>query len=372
MRNFGDAVKYNVAYIDTADIKPYRMNAKKHPQEQIDQIAESIRQFGFRQNLVVDSNNVLVIGHGRWLAARKLGLERVPCMRVEDLSEEQLKALRLADNRVSETGWDEDILKMELDDIAGLDMADFGFGDLLEESEPEEKPTVRDSLTHNVFENQEVMQFPEDNFFGIPSIKPTQTCGSKLLRFCDFKDVKDHENYICHFYYDDFKFISAWREPEKYIDKLRKFKAVIAPDFSLYTDFPRALQILACYRRQWCAAYWQSLGIDVIPDVIWGDKKSYDYCFLGLPKHSVVAVSTVGVSNDLDWNGQGGDIFKDGYLEMMNRLEPTKVIFYGTMPSGLPGDIIRVPSFYEQRRKMLNEKRRIKDDIQRTARGTGR
>ena len=365
-------MNYKVEFIDTAAIKPYRLNAKKHPREQIDQIAESIRQFGFRQNLVVDSNNVLVIGHGRWLAARKLGLERVPCMRVEDLSEDQLKALRLADNRVSETGWDEDILKLELDDIADLDMADFGFEEFMKDPEPKEESEVRSSLQHNVFENQEVMQFPEENFFGIPSIKATQTCGSQLLRFCDFKDVKDHENYICHFYYDDFKFISAWREPNKYIKKLRKFKAVIAPDFSVYTDFPRALQILACYRRQWCAAYWQSLGIDVIPDVIWGDKKSYDYCFLGLPKNSVVAVSTVGVSNNLEWNGREGDVFRDGYLEMMNRLEPTKVIFYGVMPSGLPGDIIRVPSFYEQRRKMLNEKRRFKDDIQRTARGNGK
>lgn len=352
---------YDIIYLSPADIRPYRKNAKKHPSEQVDKIAESIKQFGFRQNLVVDENNVLVIGHGRWLAARKLGLERVPCMKVYDLSEEQLKALRLADNRVAESDWDKDILKIELDDIADFDMSDFGF-DSITNSEPE-KPELRSSLLHNVFENQEIMQFSEENFFGIPTIKPTQTYGDKLLRLCDFNDVKNHKDYICHFYYDDYKFMNVWRDPDNCVKRLRKFKAVIAPNFSLYTDFPRAIQILACYRRQWCAAYWQSLGIDVIPCAMWGDKKSYDYCFLGMPKNSVISVSTVGVSNDLEWNGKNGDMFRDGYNEMLKRLEPTKILFYGVMPSGLQGDIIRIPSFYEEKRARLNEMRKKKLEI---------
>lgn len=353
---------YKIEYVDINDLIPYEKNAKKHPVEQINRIAESIRQFGFRQNLVIDSNNVVVIGHGRLLAARQAGLQRVPCVRVEDLSDAQVKALRLADNRVAESEWDEDLLKLELDDIADIDMSDFGFDiELGEEDEVEaEDPGVRDSLQHNVFENQERMQFDVDNFYGIPSMQATQTHGSNLLRFCDFGEVEDLSGYIAHFYYDDFKFIQAWRDPDKYINTLRKFKAVISPDFSLYTDFPRALQILSCYRRQWCGAYWQSIGLDVIPDVVWGDEKSFDYCFLGIPQHSVVAVSSVGVSNDKDWNGSEGDRFRAGYNEMLKRLEPTKIIFYGTILDGLEGDIIRVPSFYEQRRKMLNERSRRK------------
>ena len=354
---------YNVEYVPVEDLVPYEKNAKKHPREQINRIAESIRQFGFRQNLVVDRNNVVVIGHGRLLAARQLGLQRVPCVRVEDLSDEQIKALRLADNRVAESDWDEDLLRIELDDLPDIDMSDFGFDLTVDEDElaaddDEDAEDVRDSLTHNVFENQERMQFDADNFYGIQSMQPTQTYGDKLLRFCDYGSVKDHSEYICHFYYDDFKFISAWRDPDKYISKLRKFKAVISPDFSLYTDFPRALQILSCYRRQWCGAYWQSLGLDVIPDVVWGDEESFAYCFEGIPKNSVVAVSSVGVSNDREWNGVEGERFRAGYNEMLKRLEPTKVIFYGTILDGLDGDIIRVPSFYEQRRKMLNEKKR--------------
>jgi len=359
---------YKVEYVNTDALIAYDKNAKKHPDVQVDRIVNSIRQFGFRQNLVIDKNNVVIIGHGRLLAARKMGLESVPCMRVEDLSDEQVKALRLADNRVAESDWDDGLLKLELDNIVDLDMSDFGFEIDTEPNEDDEndlddaesETDLRASLLHNVFENQERMQFDADNYYGIPSMEPTQVCGSQFLRLCDFNDVKNHENYIGHFYYDDFKFMSIWRDPDKYINRLRKFKAVISPDFSLYTDFPRALQILSCYRRQWCGAYWQSLGIDVIPDVVWGDEESFAYCFCGIPKNSVVAVSSVGVSNDKEWNGKEGERFRAGYNEMLKRLEPTKIMFYGTILDGLDGDIIRIPSFYEQKRQMLNERSKKK------------
>lgn len=191
------------------------------------------------------------------------------------------------------------------------------------------------SMQHFSFENQELMQFPTNSFYGIPEMEPTQTVGDKFLRFCDWKSVDDYENYIAHFFYDDYKFINAWRQPDRYVDRLKKFKAVISPDFSLYTDFPRALQILSCYRRQWLGAYWQYLGIDVIPDVIWGDKESYEYCFDGIPKHSTVAISTVGVRNDSEWNNKTGDLFKAGYDEMIRRLEPTSILLYGSLIDGL-------------------------------------
>lgn len=348
---------YIVQFINIDDLIPYEKNAKKHPEDQIDRIAKSIRDFGWQQNLVINKDNVVIIGHGRLLAAQKLGLKAVPCLRVENLSDEQIKALRLADNRVAESDWDLDLLNLELEDILDIDMSEFGF-DILddEEEDAEDFDDMRSSLQHNVFENQERMQFPSDGFYGIPNMDATQTWGTKLLRFCDYKDVADPSEYIAHFYYDDYKFIQAWKQPDKYLDKLRQFKAIVAPDFSLYTDFPRALQILACYRRQWCGAYWQSLGLDVIPDVIWGDEESYQYCFDGIPSHSVVAVSTVGVSNDAEWNDKAGDLFRAGYNEMLKRLEPTKIIFYGTMLDGLDGDIIRIPSFYEQKRQMLNER----------------
>ena len=117
-----------VVYLSPGDLKPYAKNAKKHPDDQVEHIANSIREFGFRQPIVVDENNVVVIGHGRLLAAQKLGLEQVPVVRADDLTEAQINALRLADNKTNESEWDLLTLDAELADLSlDFDMADFGF-----------------------------------------------------------------------------------------------------------------------------------------------------------------------------------------------------------------------------------------------------
>lgn len=116
-----------IEYIKTAELKPYEKNAKKHPADQIAHIANSIKEFGFRQPVVVDRDNVIVIGHGRVLAAKNLRLDEVPVVRADDLTDEQIKALRLADNKTNESEWDFDLLSGELDEIFELDMSDFGF-----------------------------------------------------------------------------------------------------------------------------------------------------------------------------------------------------------------------------------------------------
>lgn len=337
----------------TAMLKPYEKNAKNHPTEQVERIAKSIEEFGWQQPLVVDKNKVVVIGHGRLMAAKKLGLKEVPVVMADTLNEEQIRALRLADNKTAESSWDDGLLRLSLDEITDINMEDFGFNLNFDDDDDDDgldDVNFRDpSCQHNVFENQERMQFPTESFYGMPIMEPTQTVGDQMLRFMDWKEVSDPENYIAHFYYDDYKFISAWREPDKYIERLKKFKAVVSPDFSLYTDFPRALQILSCYRRQWCGAFWQSQGIDVIPDVVWGDEKSFEYCFDGIPKGGTVAVSTVGVKNDKQWNDKESDMFRAGYNEMLKKLEPTTILFYGSMIEGCEGNIIRIPSYYEQK-----------------------
>lgn len=127
-----------IKFMNVADIRPYDKNAKKHPADQVEHIANSIREFGFRQPLVVDKDNVLVIGHGRLLASKKLKLEVVPVVCADDLTDEQIKALRLADNKTNESDWDLDLLNMELDDITDIDMTDFGFDILDSPSDPVE------------------------------------------------------------------------------------------------------------------------------------------------------------------------------------------------------------------------------------------
>lgn len=112
----------NVVEMRLADIVPYAKNAKKHDEKQIKNVAESIRQYGFVQPIVVDADGVIVIGHCRALAAKKLGMDTVPCVCVDDLTPEQVKALRLVDNKTNESEWDMDLLGAEL---LGLDLNGF-------------------------------------------------------------------------------------------------------------------------------------------------------------------------------------------------------------------------------------------------------
>ena len=114
----------NVKNIPIGEIVPYSKNAKKHDKRQIDNVAESIRQYGFVQPVVIDRDGVIVIGHCRVLAAKKLGMETVPCVCVDDLTPEQVNALRLVDNKTNESDWDMDLLSMELPEI---DLSSFDF-----------------------------------------------------------------------------------------------------------------------------------------------------------------------------------------------------------------------------------------------------
>ena len=117
-----------IEYLPVDSLTPYERNAKRHPDDQVEHIANSIREFGFRQPLVVDADGVVVIGHGRLMAAKKLGLETVPVVRADDLSEAQIKALRLADNKTNESEWDFTALEEELEALEmDFEMTDFGF-----------------------------------------------------------------------------------------------------------------------------------------------------------------------------------------------------------------------------------------------------
>lgn len=106
------------------ELTPYRANAKRHDAAQVANVAESIRQYGFVQPVVVDRDGVIVIGHCRALAAEKLGMVEVPCVCVDDLTPEQVNALRLVDNKTNESPWDLDLLAAELPE---LDLSAFDF-----------------------------------------------------------------------------------------------------------------------------------------------------------------------------------------------------------------------------------------------------
>lgn len=133
------------------EIRPYEKNPRRND-EAVKYVAASIDIFGFKQPIVIDKDGIIVAGHTRYKAAKKLNLKAVPCIVADDLSDEQIKAYRLADNKVAEKAeWDYDLLPEELNGITDFDMIDFGFEELAEEDE-EPKPVQRDDLSGQVGE----------------------------------------------------------------------------------------------------------------------------------------------------------------------------------------------------------------------------
>ena len=135
----------NVIEKSIGDIKPYEKNPRKND-DAVKYVANSIRQFGFKVPIVVDKDGVIVAGHTRYRAAKELGYETVPVVVADDLTEAQVKAFRIADNKTADQAqWDMDLLGEEIAEllnVEGLDMTDFGFGDfeltmLTEDFEPE-------------------------------------------------------------------------------------------------------------------------------------------------------------------------------------------------------------------------------------------
>ena len=170
-----------VANRNLAELMPYAGNAKKHDSTQIANVAESIKQFGFVQPIVIDRDGVIVIGHCRALAAEKLGMKEVPCVCVDDLTPEQVNALRIVDNKSNESPWDFDILPDELADI-DLSGFDFDFGLDKKKNKEEIDGEVEFSEILGEENNYLVLQFKTDidwlnaqSIFGLETVKSYST-----------------------------------------------------------------------------------------------------------------------------------------------------------------------------------------------------
>lgn len=180
--------------------------------------------------------------------------------------------------------------------------------------------------------------------YNVPVIQPSDFCGTDFIGFHSAKAERSKSEKAVHFYLDDYRFERVWRYPEQYIDLLRQFSCVLSPDFSLFADYPTAIQIYNHYRKHWVAAYWQAQGINVIPTICWSGESSFDCCFDGEPVGATVAVSSVGTLN----NANTRAAFMAGYNEMMERLKPEKIIFYGNIPDECRGNIVRIRQFSDK------------------------
>jgi len=326
-------ISMEIESISIDQLKPYKNNPRLNDKA-VAGVKESISQFGFKIPIVIDKNNVIVCGHTRFKASQELGLKEIPCIRADDLTDEQIKAFRIADNSVaSVTEWDVGKLAIELEDIQ-IDMSSFNLDlsslndlDLSDENEIDDEGWYGDERERtNKAYNLDLIDYENltNDFWQMPTIKNDNFVPDDLIGFNYAKSSKN-KNCGIHFYVDDYQFERVWNAPEKYIDILMQYDCILSPDFSLYMDMPMPMKIWNIYRSRQIGAFYQSRGIKVIPTMSWAEKETFEFCFQGIPKGSIVSVSTIGVKEQKT----ALEIWNAGMHEMIKRIEPSKILVYG-------------------------------------------
>ena len=329
-----------IEYVSIDKIKPYKKNARKHTKESIDAIKESIVNFEMCDPIAVWSkDNIVVEGHGRLKALKELGHKEAPIIRLDHLTDEQRRAYTLAHNKTQEfSSWDYKLLPAELGEIFSIDMSGFGFDvtDIETDAEDKEQEEEEQDIDEGYYGderertnkayNLDKIDYDrlEADFWQMPVIKNNGYIPKDLVGF-NYAKTNEEKNVGIHFYVDDYQFERIWNSPNKYTEILIEYDCILSPDFSLYMDMPMPMKIWNIYRSRFIGAYYQSKGLRVIPTISWAEKETFEFCFKGIPKGSIVSISTIGVKRD----EEALQIWKDGVREMIKQIEPSAILIYG-------------------------------------------
>ena len=326
-----------------SDLKPYEKNPRIND-DAVELVANSIKEFGFKVPIIIDKDNVIVCGHTRYKASQELGLNEVPCIIADDLDSEQIKAFRLADNKVAEASeWDYELLNIELGDIIDIDMEDFGFEFADDWEHEKNKETTQDRVERIL--NLDKASFDGTGKYDIPVLKPVKKIPKinvwKGFNYVLSDEDEDKKHTGIHFFIDDYQFERIWNDPDKYVEKLREYGAVATPDFSPYADMPHVCQLYNHYRKHWVGAFLQANGVTVIPTIRASrDERSLEWYLDGEPKEGIVIISSMWTGKDED-----REYFMREYNGMIETLNPNKIFVYGNEVEGLQGNIEYIKSF---------------------------
>ena len=178
------------------------------------------------------------------------------------------------------------------------------------------------------FLNPENMFVEGEGEYNFPSILPTKEIPD-VKNWIEFdyakRTTKNRAETAIHFFEFDAHFERVWANPNKYLSLLSQFKCVLSPDFSIYRDMPKAMQVWNHYRNNWLAAFWQMHGIKVIPNICWSTEDSLEWTFDGYPRNSVVAVSNKGCMRE----AIAKDLFYKGWNKMLESLTPSHILLFG-------------------------------------------
>lgn len=334
-----------IEYLPINKLKPYPNNPRNNT-DAIEAVANSIKEFGFKSPIILDKDNIIVCGHTRYEASKRLRLKEVPVIYADDLTDEQVKAFRLADNKTAElSDWDFDTLDDEINSITDINMSDFGF-EILDEAdleiEHERQADIVQGRVENIL-NLGIGEYEGTGQYDIPILQPVYEL-PEIKEWIPFNYVlsdKDPEGKAVHFFVDDYQFERLFRNPEKYVEKLSRYVCVATPDFSPYADMPQACQIYNHYRKHWVGAYLQDKGLTVIPTIRASlDERSLEWYLDGEPEGGIVMISSM-------WTGdeESREYFMTEYNTMFDKLNPCKVFLYGREIEGLRGNIEHLKTF---------------------------
>ncbi|WP_317313220.1 DUF4417 domain-containing protein [Absicoccus porci] len=160
--------------------------------------------------------------------------------------------------------------------------------------------------------------------YEMPIIHRCDVVPESLIGFNEVLSCRCY-NHGVHMFIDDYQFERLWNHPKRYVNILKRFECVFSPDFSLYMDMPMAMKVWNTYRSRMIGQFFQKQGIKVIPTVSWAEPGTYDFCFDGIEKGSIVAVSTTGCIRD----DSARNTWIDGMEEMIDHIHPSKILAYG-------------------------------------------
>ncbi|MBR1792063.1 MAG: DUF4417 domain-containing protein, partial [Bacteroidales bacterium] len=164
-----------------------------------------------------------------------------------------------------------------------------------------------------------------EKHYSMPIVpKYTGKVPSQLIRFNEAMRSKCNDATV-HFYIDDTQFMCIQRAPERYLPIMRRFTSTIGPDFSQYVNMPSAIRYSNAFWNRAISAWWSQNGVSVIPNLTWSTPDSYGYSFSGMPRHSIIAIGSMGVAK----YAASRYLWQQGYKEMLRQLKPELIIRYG-------------------------------------------
>jgi hypothetical protein len=189
--------------------------------------------------------------------------------------------------------------------------------------------------------------FDSDNEYGIPVIEKCSLVPAQLVQWGSRPDLfAALPGSAVHFFIDDYRFETVWKHPARNLDAIEHVGCALSPDFSLFRDMPLVMQMWNVYRNRWLGCYWQSYGVKVIPAISWSEP--HDFCYAGVEKGSIVAISSVGLRRDQEAHR----LFREGFEKMIEALRPETILCYGELPSDVRAEVpvVSFPTRWKERK----------------------